>query len=133
MVRIRFLKLNNDLDNCNFRWNLGLLVTCNDICFERYDDNVWISHGVGKSENGENKLVIVYFRMHIRRFSLGCPVCLLRRSCSLKWRQRSKLRLCDIRCISDAFHEFRGQSSSAVQGCWTMERLPLRRKNLHCP
>jgi hypothetical protein len=32
MVRIRVFQLDNDLDHRHVRWNLGLLVACNDIC-----------------------------------------------------------------------------------------------------
>ena len=77
MVRIRFFQFNHDLDYRDFRWNLGFLVSCNDICLERDDDNVRLYDGTRQPKNRKNKLVSLHLRQHIRWFSMGSTLCLL--------------------------------------------------------
>ena len=48
-------------------------------------------------------------------------------------KQCAKLRLCHIHRVSGAVHELCSQPSSSIQRRWKMERLSLRRKNVHCP
>jgi hypothetical protein len=131
MVRIRILQLYYDCVDCVVLGRLGFLVAGHDFCFECNDDNVRLPHGSHKPENGENKLVSLHSRKHFRVHTLGCALRILRCRHPIHGPRPSNLRLHDTVHLLLHVQHLRNQHDSAVQGRWTLERLPVRRKILH--